>query len=132
MKKIISLLNKTILFILIVLLLLVCYSRYIQKEKIIKIGKYAILVVLTESMEPTIEEKEMILVKEYEKYNLKDIITYIDYENYLITHRIMQIDEYTFIAKGDNNYIADENIEVERIEGKVIYHSKVLGIYYIS
>ena len=127
MKKIINILNKIILIILICILLFICFEKFIRKEKLIKLGKYAILIVLSESMEPTIGKDEMIVIKESDNYDLKDIITYQDDEGYLITHRIMQIDEYTFISKGDNNYVSDNNQKVENIKGKVIYHSKMFG-----
>jgi len=92
------------------------------------------LIVLSQSMKPTIDEEELILIKQCEKYDLGDIITYVDKEEMLITHRIMQIDEYGFIAKGDNNSIIDENLPLENIQGKVIFSSKVLGrfiLYYL-
>jgi len=86
-------------------------------------------------MEPIIEKNDLIVIKEFAKYDLNDIVTYVDYEGTLITHRIVQIDEYSFMARGDNNSVIDESVDVEKIQGKVIYHSKFLGsfvLYYLK
>ena len=114
---------------MIIVLVVVAYAKYIKKEKVISIGKYSILIVLSESMEPTIEEKEMILIKKQDNYDVDDIVTYLSSNRKLITHRITQIDEYSFIAKGDNNNIVDENNVIDNIKGKVVFHSKILGIF---
>ena len=129
MKKFLNILGKVILIILIGTLVYVSYMKFIKKEKVIRIGDYAILIVLTESMEPTIHENEMILIQKCDNYDLDDIVTYSDLDEALITHRIVQIDEYSFIAKGDNNHISDKNASLKNIYGKVIFHSKILGIF---
>ena len=78
-------------------------------------------------MEPTINIKEMIIIKEQEKYDVRDIVTYRDKNNNLVTHRIINKVGNTIITRGDNNSVSDESIELEKIEGKVYYHSAVLG-----
>lgn len=88
--------------------------------------------VVTGSMDPAIEENELIIIKECNNYELNDIVTYMDSDGNLITHRIVQIDEYGFISKGDSNDIADENTDINNIEGKVVYHSKVLGVFILN
>lgn len=128
-KKIIRFINFIILIILLASLLYVCYEKYIEKNSFVKLGGYGILVVLTNSMEPTIQEKELVVIKESENYDLEDIVTYVDVYGNLVTHRIVQIDEYTFMAKGDRNEITDNNMDIRNIEGKVVFHSKVLGIF---
>ena len=117
------------LVFLLMTLLSVIYARHIQKEPIVKLGKYAILVVLTDSMEPTIEGSELILIKEQKGYQVEDIVTYRDESNLLITHRIVEIEANTFVAKGDSNEGNDEKMPLEKIEGKVIFHSKILGMF---
>ena len=84
-------------------------------------------------MEPTIEPGEMILIKNENYYELGDVVTYIDEDNFFITHRITQIDDSICITKGDNNNIEDSQFDINNIQGKVVYHSKMLGliIFYI-
>ncbi len=125
-------LNNIILISLVIILILVFYAKYIKREPVVKLGSYGILIVLTNSMEPTIQENEFIIIKESEQYELNDIVTYMDLDGMLITHRIFQIDESSFLAKGDNNSIVDGNMDIERIQGKVIYHSKALGIFVLD
>lgn len=122
-------LKNTLLVILIIILLYVCYAKYIRKDPVVKIGGYGILIVLTNSMEPIIKEKELIMIKESSDYKLNDIVTYCDLYGTLITHRIVQINEDDFMARGDNNSVIDENMNLSQIQGKVIYHSKILGIF---
>lgn len=78
-------------------------------------------------MEPTIHIKELLVIREMENYNVNDIVTYRDNENNLVTHRIIDKKKDIIITRGDNNTINDTPIEINRIEGKVIYHSIVLG-----
>ena len=118
-----------IMFMLIFILIMVCYSKFILKQKIIRIGDYSIFVVLTGSMQPTISPGEMILIKNQEYYNEGDIVTYLDEDNFFITHRIIQIDDSTCITQGDNNNIQDLPFDKNNILGSVIYHSKVLGFF---
>lgn len=80
-------------------------------------------------MEPNICSGELIVISEKENYKIGDIVTYIDEENFMITHRILEIDSKKFISKGDANNIKDESCEINKIQGKVIYHSKVLGFF---
>lgn len=124
-----KILKNTVLVVLIIILLCVCYAKYIRKDAVVKIGGYGILIVLTNSMEPLIQEKELIIIKEKGNYKLNDIVTYCDLYGTLITHRIVQMDEDSFMARGDNNSVMDENMSLDKIQGKVIYHSKVLGIF---
>lgn len=111
------------------ILLYVCYAKYIRKDHVVKLGGYGFLLVMTGSMEPTIEKDELIIIKEKKVYQVGDIATYVDVYGNLITHRIEYLDERDFITKGDGNQIADESTNVNNIQGKVIYHSKPLGIF---
>ncbi len=131
MKKITNVISSVVLMVLLIILGLLCHSKYIRKDAVVKLGKYGFLIVVSNSMEPTIEEKELIIIKECEEYNLEDIVTYLDSDSLLITHRIKQIDVYNFIARGDNNAVSDSNTKINQIQGKVVYHSKLLGIFVV-
>lgn len=108
---------------------LASYSKFILKQKLIKVGDYSILVVLTGSMEPTIKAGEMILIKEKDQYQVGDIVTYIDEDAYFITHRITQINGEECITQGDNNNLEDSKFNTNNIQGAVVFHSKVLGFF---
>jgi len=127
MRKI---LQKIILVLLIIILLYVLYSKYIKKDKVIFLFNRGFLVVITGSMEPEIKTGELVVIKKQDKYSAGDIITY-DNGNSLITHRISEIHENAFIAKGDANNELDAELNNTRILGKVVYHSLFLGKFIV-
>ena len=110
-------------------------SKYYLKKEIIKIFGIGTLVVVTGSMEPTINIKEMIIIKEQNDYKVGDIVTYKDSKGKLVTHRIVSKAGNKIITRGDNNTVSDDPININQIEGKIYYHSAVLGeifLYWIK
>jgi len=88
-------------------------------------------IIQTGSMLPEIEIGEMVVVKRKKDYQRGDIITYQVHHSYFITHRIIEKTEEGFYTKGDFNNTKDEKmIKKEEIQGKVMMHSKVLGIIF--
>ena len=128
-KKIMNFLKIIVFIFLIGLLAMVLHSKYIKRDPVIKVFGKAFLVVTTGSMEPTILPEEMIIISEAETYEKGDVVTYIDEEGFLITHRIIEMDTDIFISQGDDNNIKDETCKISRIQGKVIFHSKILGFF---
>lgn len=124
MKKLIC--NLLIAFI-IIFLINIFYSKFIIKDNLIKIFGKSFVIVTTGSMESEINAGDLVIISEMKKYKKGDIVTYQDDEGFLVTHRIVKINEDTFIAKGDSNNINDEENINNNIKGKVIYHSKLLG-----
>lgn len=128
--KILKELLKNIIIIGLVLILIeVSYSKFIEKENPVKLFGYAFLVVTTGSMEPEIEAGELIIIKESKDYKKGDIVTFIDQDGFLVTHRIVELQKKFMITKGDNNDLKDEINSIENIKGKVVVHSKILGIF---
>ena len=80
-------------------------------------------------MEPEINAGELIIIKEVDKYEIGDIVTFIDKDDFLVTHRIICLNEEKMITKGDNNNLLDEEVSLNNIKGKVIIHSKILGFF---
>lgn len=126
MKKLIS---NSLIFLIIIFLINICYSKFILKDNLIKIFGKSIVVVTTGSMEPEINAGDLLIISESKNYKIGDIVTYQDNEGFLVTHRIIQINQDTFISKGDSNNLSDEENLNNNIKGKVIYHSKVLGFF---
>lgn len=125
MKKI---LKNTIILILIIILIYILYLKLIAKKNIITFGGYGCLIVLSGSMEPEIEKGEFVLIKKEENYQVGDIITY-QIEDYLVTHRIIRMNENNIITKGDANNEEEFNRKDMEIIGKVKFHSKAIGIF---
>lgn len=112
MKLLIRWINHFITFVLFALFLLVIFlvisTRASGGEP--SIFGYQLKVVLSGSMEPEIKTGSIIAVKPVdEKTNFKpnDIITFVDSNNQIVTHRIVDVfgnGEYThYVTKGDNN-----------------------------
>ena len=114
MKKILGIL---IIIVIIILSICVITNRNELCEKL----PIRFLIVKSNSMYPTLQKNDIILIKRNSDYKKGDIITY-DYENnYLVTHRIIEKNNNFFVTKGDNNNSEDEkSIQLENIKGKVI------------
>lgn len=94
----------------------------IHKDKIIEKVPIKYLVVKSNSMSPTLYVEDIIIIKRVKQYRVGDIITYNYKNEYLITHRIIEEKNNEFITKGDNNNSPDnESINIESVEGKVIF-----------
>lgn len=129
MKKIFKVLKTIFILFLIAILLYVLYSKYIRKDRITKVFGYGFLVVLTGSMEPEIDTGSLVIIKDSDSYDVGDIITYEENENYFVTHRIIEKDVNNLITKGDKNNEVDTKISEDQIIGKVVFHSLILGIF---
>lgn len=102
--------------------------------------KYNAYVVLTGSMLPQIQVKDVVVTKKVDASELKegDIITFLSSdERFLgltVTHRIKEVNKddntgkYTFVTKGDNNQVADTALVQDyNILGKVILKVPKIG-----
>lgn len=128
MKKIITLVT---IIILILVSGISIYSKFVSDEIVTKIFGFGLLVITSGSMIPEIEVGEVILIKEKDSYEVGDIVTSNIDNCYLVTHRIVGIEDNKYVMKGDNNNCIDDKlIEKEEIEGKLIFHFKILGTIY--
>ena len=127
MKK--DILKNIIIICLIIILLDICYSMFIKKDCPVKIFGKSFLIVATDSMSPTIKSGELIIISERKQYGINDIVTYVDEDNFYVTHRIINLNKGNMITKGDGNNINDKKISIENVKGKVIFHSKILGFF---
>lgn len=88
--------------------------------------------IVSESMQPTINVNDIVIVKDSNDYHIEDIITFT-IDNETITHRIINAEtdengEYVYTTKGDNNDVADVNkIKINQIEGKYIFKIPKIG-----
>ena len=124
MKKII-----TILFVIIVIFIILCFCirLYLKNNIILKISDYNAIIEKSDEMNPEISKNEMIIFRENDEYDLDDVILYKNYNGNYLIRRIVQIDEYGFIAKADNKDNVEPSEEIDTILGKVFYHSRLLG-----
>lgn len=95
-------------------------AKYVLHDKLPMLGGYGHAVVLSGSMKPAIDENDLLVIHKQDSYEINDIVTYIDYENTPVTHRIIEINGSSVRTQGDANNVPDSEFDVERIKGKVI------------
>lgn len=95
--------------------------------------KHKAYIITTNSMEPSINAGDVIVVKEVNEEDLKvkDVITFKKGES-KITHRISSIvkrdNKNVFITKGDNNNVEDtEGVIYENVLGKQVLRIPYIG-----
>lgn len=130
-KKIIKRIIKYI--ILVILMILFIINIILSFEENTHIFGIHIFNIISESMEPTLEKNDIVIVQKCKESQLHkgDIITFLQDEK-IISHRILNIVKENGITKyetkGDNNKIADYNkVEFEQIYGKVVFKIKNIG-----
>lgn len=117
--------NKSLKIIGILIIIIATLTSYFvfnnYKDNIISELPIRYLVIKSNSMYPSFEVNDIIIINKKSQYEIGDIITY-DYNNqYLITHRIVKICDEGFITKGDYNNCEDEGIvNFENVKGKII------------
>lgn len=119
-----------ILNVLIILFIINLILSFEEDTHILGIYMFNIV---SESMEPTLEINDIVVVQRCEPENLQkgDIITF-QQEERTISHRIIDITEERgmtkFKTKGDNNEIADPDpVESTQVYGKVIFSVNKIG-----
>lgn len=123
MKKLFHLLNRIIQVILV--FLIGCQFYLFVVKKITgniqpTVFGFSNAIVISGSMHDTIEVNDMVLTHSQKEYQIDDIITFKK-NDYLVTHRIVDIRGDAFITQGDANNSVDEDVVVkEEIVGKVI------------
>lgn len=127
-KKIFRIIFYIIAIFIAICALSVLYQRFIQKEKSVSLFGYSSYIILSGSMQPTLMVNDIVIVKNVKEDKLKegDIITFIDDQGNIITHRIKSIiikdGQKYFQTKGDNNNADDIGlISIKNIKGKYCF-----------
>lgn len=128
-----KLLKKILLtFITVFVVLLVTFNVYnfvsikLLHKDLALVNGYAVLEVISGSMEPTIKIGDLIVINtNEEKYGLGDIITFRDINGSFVTHRIINIEDNVMVTQGDANDSPDEEMSVSSIVGK--YEMRIPG-----
>lgn len=119
-------------FIILSLIFIINNKEIIQEQLPIRL-----LIIKSNSMYPTLEINDIVIIRKANSYNINDIITYSEGNKTLITHRIIDVVDTGVITKGDNNNIEDGKIiEFQNIKGKTIFiinkkYQKIMMILFI-
>ena len=122
---------KKVLFSLFLLVSL-CYLFIVVSPRFIN-GFYPYgvrcAIVLTGSMEPTLNINDFVVVKKPKNIKVDDIISYRD-NNSEVIHRVIDIKDDIIITKGDSNNKIDNPISFNKVTGiyvrKIPYLGKII------
>ena len=82
--------------------------------------------VQTQSMEPALNENDLIVYSKQPEYKTGDIVCFMQNAR-LTAHRIIAVNEDSIVTKGDNSAQNDGEIARNQILGAVVYKSAFLG-----
>lgn len=140
-RKILNIITTVLLVLLIILVIFVFISRASGNAP--SIFGYHVFRVQTDSMTPTLNVGDIIIVKSFpaEEIEVGDIITYKvvsgDLAGQTITHRVVEEPElregvYYFKTKGDREgAVEDEEIPYDQVEGKYLHTVPMIDKLYI-
>lgn len=118
----------TLVFLILLVVIVIKLNMLVSGKNYFLINGYSIFCVATGSMEPTISQNDIIIVKQSDTYKVDDIITFIKGEEF-ITHRIVSINDETVTTKGDANNAVDVAISRDKIIGKVVKIYYNMGVW---
>ena len=118
-KKILKYFAYGILSVLVSLCVYTFVMTDIMKKDYVNVFGYTYFVVSTGSMSGTIEVNDIIFVKITDDVEVDDVISYVNKDGDIITHRLIQKVGNKLIAQGDVNNVADDPIEKDALIGEV-------------
>ena len=108
-----------IVFCFLIMIIISKVSMLFTGKQYFEIFGYSVFTVSTGSMEPTISQNDIVIVKKTNDIKVNDIVTYEKDGNY-ITHRVISMSDDTLVTKGDANNTNDISIPRTSLVGKVI------------
>ena len=128
LKKICSFLCLLFLAILAIGLVGNVSSKFDSIYNLIKFKSY---VIVSNSMQPTIDPGDVIFIKKTNVNDLEvgDVVTF-QKEGFIATHRIIEIQEDKIITQGDNNNLKDDPLDKSSIIGQYMFRIPKVGYFY--
>lgn len=130
LKKIVTTIISIFLILLVTFNIYNFVSINLLHKDMAKVAGYALLEVVSGSMEPTIMVGDLIIIDtNCKEYKDNDIITFRDINDAFVTHRIISIDhdKNTMITQGDANDSKDEAMSTNAIVGKYVIKIPAMG-----
>ena len=119
LKKIFKSIACCFLALLVSLCLYTFIVTDIMKKDYVNVFVYTYFVVKTGSMSGTLEVDDVIIVKITKDTKINDIITYVNDNGEIITHRLVRKSGSKLIAQGDVNNVEDNPITKDQLIGTV-------------
>lgn len=131
-KKVFGWIGTGFLTLLVVMASWLCFDKFVLKHRVPSIFGYSSLMVATGSMSGTIEEGDLIIIRDTDDYKIGDIVTFFqDGDDIPTTHRIYNIDENgNWKTRGDaNNSYDKRSITSDEIIGEVVLVIPYVGTF---
>ena len=131
-KKVFGWIGTGFLTLLVVMASWLCFDKFVLKHRVPSIFGYSSLMVATGSMSGTIEEGDLIIIRDTDDYKIGDIVTFFqDGDDIPTTHRIYNIDENgNWKTRGDaNNSYDKRSITNDEIIGEVVLVIPYVGTF---
>ena len=134
MKKVQKIVGKIVNVLIVIVIIAIIFCAYcvfsikVLGNKYVNLFGYSIFEVATGSMHGTIEIGDAVLVKINSDYDVDDIVTFQNGDDF-ITHRVIAKENDTIITKGDANNVNDNPTEKELVLGKVVKILPKLGTW---
>lgn len=130
-RKVINILQYIIIIILIVLIAYYSYQKFILQKKYVPFFNHNFFIILSGSMETTINTKDLIVTSPKDTYEKGDIIAF-NQEETVTVHRIIDVKNEdgtkSYVTKGDNNNAEDlDEVKNEDILGAYNFTIPILG-----
>jgi len=109
-----------IVWLLIFLIIVIATPKFLTKALN---SEYPIASITSSSMWPVIKKGDIIFIKGVDGKNdisIGDIVVYNNPRGFTI-HRVVELNEDTFITKGDANNVNDPPVKYEELIGKAVY-----------
>lgn len=129
-KKVFRIINRVLIIAMIIITSIIAIRALVYKKD--DVFGYRFFIIMSGSMEPTIDVADIVITKET-KDDLQegDIIAFQD-SNIVTVHRIVDInteeEETSYQTKGDNNNTVDsERVKLSEVKGKFVFKISKLG-----
>ena len=100
-------------------------------DSIYNLIKFKSYVIVSNSMQPTIDPGDVIFIKKVNVNDLEvgDVVTF-QKEGFIATHRIIEMQEDKIITQGDNNNLKDDPLDKSSIIGQYMFRIPKVGYFY--
>lgn len=125
MKKVFKIIFNGLIGVFVACMLFVLIINVTSKNTFPTIGRYSLFCVKGDSMYPVIKNGDLIIVdNKQSKYEINDIISFVNSENVVVTHQIIEVinddGQYKYMTKGINNNNGD---------GDYVLENEIIGKY---
>ena len=91
-------------------------------------GNTSYIMLLGDSMVPTIESGTLVIVQPDEQYHIGDLIAFVNEDGINLVHRIVEVTDEGFVTKGDNNPRSDRyTVTYDDVVGRAVFVVPYLG-----